>query len=250
MSVRFRIRGETRIQDGPAGSILADLAFAAGIPLNTACGARGACGRCAVILHEGTFTIRGSEVRVEAESPRRALACGTRTVSADAVVEIPDKSLVEQRASIAEDFVLPPFDWTPVQKRTTVSVSGGDWETASSDAERLALALAGAGGPAGAVPDLHVARELPERLAAAPRLDVSWGPFGGGVDVTAVASAGTTRHLGLAVDLGTTTVVALLADLESGTVVGRASAYNAQMRRGDDVAARISSSMAPGGHRG
>ena len=247
MSVRFRIRGETRIQDGPAGSTLADLAFAAGIPLNTACGARGACGRCAVVLHEGTFAIRGAEVTAAPGSPRRALACGTRTVSADAFVEIPDKSLVEQRASIADDFAIPPFPWTPVQRRTTVSVSGGGWETASSDVERLALALGAAGGPAGAVPDLHVARELPEHLATTPRLDVSWGPFRGGVDVTMVTPAGTARHLGLAVDIGTTTVVALLADLDTGAALGRASAYNAQMRRGDDVAARISSSMAPGG---
>jgi uncharacterized 2Fe-2S/4Fe-4S cluster protein (DUF4445 family) len=246
MSVRFRIRGETRIQDGPPGISLADLAFAAGIPLNTACGARGACGRCALVLHEGSFVIRGQTVKVEPGAPRRALACGTRTASPDAVVEVPETSLIEQRASIADDFVLPPFDWTPVQRRTTVSVSGGGWETASSDVERLVLALAGAGGPAGAVPDLSVARELPARLAAAG-LDVSWGPFGGGVDVTAVAPAGTTRHLGLAVDIGTTTVVALLADLETGVAVGRASAYNAQMRRGDDVAARITASMAPGG---
>ncbi len=247
MSVRFRIRGETRIQDGPPGSTLADLAFAAGIPLNTACGARGACGRCAVILHEGAFVIRGSEVRVEPGAPRRAQACGTRPASADAVVEIPDRSLVEQRASIADDFVIPAFAWTPVQRRATVAVSGGTWETASSDVERLALALTGAGGPEGAVPDLHVARELPGHLAAAPRLDVSWGPFRGGVDVTAVAPAGTTRHLGLAVDIGTTTVVALLADLDTGAAIGRASAYNAQMRKGDDVAARITVSMAPGG---
>jgi len=247
MSVRFRIRGETRIQDGPSGSALADLAFAAGIPLNTACGARGACGRCAVVLREGTFAIRGAEVNVTPGSPRRALACGTRTVSADAFVEIPDKSLVEQRASIADDFAIPPFPWTPVQRRTTVSVSAGDWETASSDVERLALALGAAGGPAGAAPDLRLARELPERLAATPRLDVSWGPFRGGVDVTAAAPAGTARHLGLAVDIGTTTVVALLADLDTGAAIGRASAYNAQMRRGDDVAARITASLAPGG---
>ncbi len=247
MSVRFRVRGEIRIQEGPPGSTLADLAFAAGLPLNTACGARGACGRCAVILHEGTFAIRGAEFRVEPGAPRRALACGTRTVSDDAVVEIPGKSLIEQGASIAEDFVLPPFDWTPVQGRTTVAVPDGGWETASSDVERLDLALAGAGGPAAAVTDLSVARELPTHLAAGPRLDVSWGPFCGGVDVTAVAPAGTTRHLGLAVDIGTTTVVALLADLATGAAVGRASAYNAQMRKGDDVAARITSSMAPGG---
>lgn len=240
MSVRFRVRGGFRVAEGAPGSTLADLAFAAGIPLDTACGTRGACGRCAVILHEGSFLVRGREITVAPDTPLRALACGTRPVSADAVVEIPDRSLIEQRARIADDFTLPSFDWTPVQRRATVTIPEGGWKTASSDTERLAAALAAAGGPAAFSMELDAARTLPPAQSGAACVDVSWGPYRGGMDVTAAPVAGTTRHLGLAVDLGTTTVVVLLADLETGHVLGRASAYNAQMRKGDDVAARIS----------
>ncbi|MEX1118289.1 MAG: ASKHA domain-containing protein [Terrimicrobiaceae bacterium] len=45
--------------------------------------------------------------------------------------------------------------------------------------------------------------------------------------------------LGLAVDLGTTTVAVLLAELATGKVLARATALNAQVGRGDNVLTRI-----------
>jgi uncharacterized 2Fe-2S/4Fe-4S cluster protein (DUF4445 family)/ferredoxin len=47
------------------------------------------------------------------------------------------------------------------------------------------------------------------------------------------------RDLGIAIDIGTTTVVVLLTDLRSGTVLARASGYNKQMKHGDNVLTRI-----------
>jgi uncharacterized 2Fe-2S/4Fe-4S cluster protein (DUF4445 family) len=46
-------------------------------------------------------------------------------------------------------------------------------------------------------------------------------------------------QLGIAVDIGTTTVAALLVDLASGKILARESAYNRQIELGTDVAARI-----------
>ncbi len=48
-----------------------------------------------------------------------------------------------------------------------------------------------------------------------------------------------TARFGAAVDVGTTTVALLLADLATGKVVGEASAFNAQIRFGEDVLTRI-----------
>lgn len=45
--------------------------------------------------------------------------------------------------------------------------------------------------------------------------------------------------IGFAVDLGTTTVAVLLVDLRTGAIVSRASAFNAQIRYGDNVLTRI-----------
>jgi uncharacterized 2Fe-2S/4Fe-4S cluster protein (DUF4445 family) len=53
---------------------------------------------------------------------------------------------------------------------------------------------------------------------------------------------------GIAVDLGTTTVVAQLIDLESGRVLGVRTALNPQARYGADVMSRIQFALDSGGH--
>lgn len=46
-------------------------------------------------------------------------------------------------------------------------------------------------------------------------------------------------EFGLAIDIGTTTVVVLLAELSTGRILARVSDFNQQIRMGDDVLARI-----------
>lgn len=46
-------------------------------------------------------------------------------------------------------------------------------------------------------------------------------------------------HIGLAVDIGTTTVVAYLVDMTSGKTMGQASDYNSQIQLGEDILSRI-----------
>jgi uncharacterized 2Fe-2S/4Fe-4S cluster protein (DUF4445 family) len=55
------------------------------------------------------------------------------------------------------------------------------------------------------------------------------------------------RGLGIAVDLGTTTIAAQLLDLETGQVLGARTALNAQTRHGDDVISRIEYALHGGG---
>ena len=49
----------------------------------------------------------------------------------------------------------------------------------------------------------------------------------------------TLRNFGIALDIGTTTVVLSLIDLSAGNVVTQASAYNKQIMCGEDILARI-----------
>ena len=70
--------------------------------------------------------------------------------------------------------------------------------------------------------------------------------------VESIFSAGIARGtahegIGLAVDIGTTTVTAALLDLESGAILAKASAGNGQIRYGADVINRIIQSVKPGG---
>lgn len=56
--------------------------------------------------------------------------------------------------------------------------------------------------------------------------------------------------LGVAVDVGTTTVVAQLLDLRSGEVLAVATALNAQARHGADIMSRVEYAVAEGGQPG
>lgn len=58
------------------------------------------------------------------------------------------------------------------------------------------------------------------------------------------------RDTGFALDLGTTTVVLLLVDLNTGAILSRAGAFNAQIRFGDNVITRIGVGADPEKRRG
>lgn len=57
----------------------------------------------------------------------------------------------------------------------------------------------------------------------------------------------TKEQYGLAVDIGTTTVVVYLINLCDGTVLGHAADYNAQIAQGEDILSRIRYAAEPGG---
>lgn len=59
----------------------------------------------------------------------------------------------------------------------------------------------------------------------------------------------TADHYGLAVDLGTTTVVGYLVNLATGEILDVAADYNGQVRFGEDILTRIQVAAEPGGNR-
>ena len=241
MTVRFIAKGRAIDIPSDPSALLSDLACAAGLPLQTACGGQGACGRCAVILRKGRFAGREGEFEVPEDRPRRALACRTRVAGTGAIVEVPPASLIETRGQIDADFMMPAYERSPRQRVLAVEVAPGTLESQAPDAERLASALAGAGLTDVRV-DLAAVRDLPAVLRAdGGRVSVACGPYRGATDLTALApGSAPLRNVAVAADIGTTTVVGVLLDLDRGVELARASAYNAQIRRADDVNARIS----------
>ena len=243
MIVQFQVRGERRAVDGADGESVAELATRAGFHLQMACAGHGVCGRCAVLLHEGEFRTPRETFTVRPGAPRHAQACQTRAFGLAAEIEIPAASLVETRGQIHDDFVLPPHEFHPRARRVTVGVPAATLADPAPDAERLAAALAESGveGPIGF--SFTAERALAGALDQEEgRVRATVGPFRGRADVTLVEPAGRkTPHLAVAADIGTTTVVCVLLDLDrEGAVRARASNYNQQIRKADDVAARIS----------
>ena len=78
------------------------------------------------------------------------------------------------------------------------------------------------------------------------RVTVELQEDGGAVRVLDVRSGhAAARALGLAVDVGTTTLAAQLVDLDDGRVLATRTAYNPQIRRGADIITRIDYARTP-----
>ena len=133
-----------------------------------------------------------------------------------------------------------PLD--PAVKRYNVTLTAPTLHDPLADTERLLAALEREHGLAGVTLDYEMLQTLPG-IARGAKWDldvVVWRPGeAGGMVVDARAAGAGGRLLGLAVDVGTTTIAAYLTDLLSGEVLATESAMNPQVAFGDDVIARL-----------
>lgn len=241
MAILFKTAtGEARARDAH-GLRLSDAAAKAGLQLNTRCGGKGVCESCRVELGYGTFRVGEASVTLAPGEHRYALACQVRVDSDEACVTVPASSLVEQDVRIEDDFSSVSFNLDPPSLRCGVDVPPATLEDPSPDAQRVEEALVDLGHSGPFVFCPHALRGLPYALArgeervtvTAARAGPSWRV----IEVQAGDPPG--GHLGVAVDIGTTTVVTMLVDLDRGAILRRASLYNQQIVRADDVASRI-----------
>jgi len=152
--------------------------------------------------------------------------------------------LLRQRAELGAE------ELRSVCRRLHVQVPPPSIEFCLSDRERLVREVAKVEDVGGAVTlDLEVLRCLPDTLRSdGGRVTVTlWceGETAAIMDVRPGFPEG--RHLGVACDLGTSTVVQNLLDLDTGKVLAVASDYNRQMSSGADVISRIDCASRPGG---
>ena len=236
-TLRFQPQGTTvRV---PAGVSVFEAASWAGITIDSTCGGRGTCSKCRVRLLAGELPPTEADLRsfsaAELHSGWR-IACRSRLGDAPLVLEIEVPALPAKPKTAllghGRRVVLAPS----VQVRHLV-LSPPTLEDQTADLSRLRKAL----------PDLElevplgVLHSLPALLRAAA------------FELTAVlvghrlvaVEPGDTRapRFGLALDLGTTTIVAAVIDLTSGEIAALGSALNDQERFGSDVISRITHAM-------
>lgn len=225
------------------GETLLQAAHALGVEIESVCGGKGTCGKCRVHIesaqHEHLSPPTEAESRLlgaKALAGGMRLACQAQ-VQGDVQVFVPEESRrLEQvvRKEAGESTV--PLD--PAVKAYRVKLDPPTLTDLEADADRLLEALRTQHGLAGLAYDLEVLRSLPSVLRAAhwQVTALVWR----GEKVVAVAPGTDDRAvLGLAVDVGTTTLAAYLTDLASGLVLATESAMNPQVAFGDDVIARM-----------
>lgn len=110
-----------------------------------------------------------------------------------------------------------------------------------SDQQRILDSLAAAGVKERVHMPVHILRELYPLLDNAKwKITVSLAWNGDNWEMVEIEEGDTTaQHYGLAVDLGSTTVVAKLLDCNSGEILKEVSCFNKQIQWGTDILSRI-----------
>ncbi len=225
-----------------SAALLSELIAKSGLRLDLRCGGMGVCGKCAVELMQGSFEVSGKRVEAKRGAPVMALSCRTKLLSEDALVHVPENSVFRENGKIYDDFETPDFQLAPLCARACVELPEPTLMKPAPDVERLWQAL-------GSKPacGLKALEELRAALDKGRKATVSTTDFNGvekAVRIEAGDQAGR-GAFGVAIDIGTTTVVAALVDCRAGRVLAKASCYNQQMRKADDVASRISFCSTP-----
>src|SRR5215472_2087623 len=220
----------------PPGVTLFDAASWNGIAIDSTCGGHGTCKKCKVRVIDGSVPVSPLDARAFSADELRGgwrLACRA-LAEADVQVEVPPLVTRPKAATVGvgRQVILRPA----AQKRylELAEPSLADQQT---DIERVLAAL----DDLELRVDLAVLRTIGRRLRAADFKVTAVIIDDVLIDVQAGDTTG--QLLGIAFDLGTTTVVATLLDLSTGTPLAVASMLNKQQPFGADVITRISATM-------
>jgi uncharacterized 2Fe-2S/4Fe-4S cluster protein (DUF4445 family) len=234
------------------GTNLLDAARSLGVDLDSVCGGRGICGRCQIVVSEGSFAKHGITSTGDHLSPfsepertyasRTGLADGRRLgcharILGNLVVDVPPDSQVHRQV-VRKEADARDIELDPVVHLHLVEVRAPELADSTSDLRRLEQALAEQWSLTGLTFDHHVLVQLQRALRS------------GGWQVTVAVHESREvvaiwpelheRPLGIAFDVGSTTVAGHLCDLTSGEVLGSAGAMNPQIRFGEDLMSRVS----------
>ena len=243
-------RGEVAI-DGST-SVL-DAARRFGVDLDSVCGGRGICGRCQIVVSEGEFAKHGVTSRAdhlsaytepetryrerEGLATDRRLGCHAKILG-DLVVDVPPESQVHRQV-VRKEADAHAIEIDPVVKLHYVEVAEPDMHDPRGDLQRLEDALVSEWGLAGDLDcDPHVLVALQPALKHGDRaVTVAVHERR---TITSVRPGFHDVALGVAFDIGSTTVAGHLCDLESGEVLASAGTMNPQIRFGEDLMSRVS----------
>ena len=223
-----------------------------GVDLDSVCGGRAICGRCQVTLSEGAFPKHGIESRaahlsglgenevaydeVDGLAEGRRLGCSARLLG-DAVIDVPPESQVHRQV-VRKRTEVHDLSVNPLVRLHVVEVSEPNMHESVSDLRRLLEELEFEWGLTDLECDLHVLTELQGALRTGQwRITVAVYRER---KVVAIWPGYHDTALGMAFDIGSTTIAAHLVDLASGEALASAGRMNPQIRFGEDLMSRVS----------
>jgi len=242
------------------GTTVLDAARRLGVDLDSVCGGRGICGRCQVVPTFGDFAKHGITAGPDHVSARgtteeeyrgrrpltdgRRLGCAA-AVCGDLVVDVPAESQVHRQV-VRKEVDLGDLELDPVVVLRLVEVPEPGLNGTTDPGALLADALADQWGLGGLTVDPGLAPEVRRALVDGDRSATV--AVRDDREVVAVWPGLRDRVLGVAIDVGSTTIAGHLCDLATGAVLATAGTMNPQIRFGEDLMSRVSYVMMnPGG---
>ncbi len=237
------------------GTTVLEAARDLGVDLDSVCGGRGICGRCQIVPGDGDHPKWGIHAATEHLSRpgpletdyqgRRPLGAGHRLgcateILGDAVLDVPAESQIHKqvvRKGVAlDDLVIDPM----ISLHYLEVPDEADDAAGASALDRIRTQLAitwdihDVAPIFEVLPQLHTALTYQQgELTVAIRRDKIIAAWPGFAD----------RMVGVAIDIGSTTIAGHLVDLSSGEVLATAGRMNPQIRFGEDLMSRVSYAM-------
>ncbi|MEJ2158091.1 MAG: ASKHA domain-containing protein [Desulfobacteraceae bacterium] len=246
LKVHFATDGKT-VNVAP-GTTLLEAARQADVHINASCNGKGACGKCKLAVTAGRTKNPSTPLLSDTEKDKGyILACQSKVIE-EVTVDIPPEILerklkaagMGKEATARLKGLVMEID--PMLKEIPLELSPPTLDDSVSDLDRLNRGLKKQGCD---VTKLNVGIDVMRQLAESVRRD-NWKLTASVIrrkcsnEILEVRPGnGALPSYGLAIDLGTTTVVVYLVNMQNGEVVAATSGHNRQAACGDDVINRI-----------
>jgi len=230
------------------GTNLLDAAQKADLYINASCNGKGSCGKCKLVIESGDVkTLQTSFLSPKEIEKGYVLACQA-TINEDIVVKIPEETIEKKlkAAGMGEAATQKLSGLVekiePMVKKVELQLDLPTLEDTVSDLDRLKRALKKQGFDTSKMStNIRVMRQLTQAVRDENFKVVAsilWKKCSS--EIVAVNPLNhVEKSLGLAVDLGTTSIVVYVVDMGSGDILSAASGHNRQASCGDDVINRI-----------
>lgn len=237
------------------GKTLLEAARDLGVDLESICGSKKTCGKCKVRIDEGYFEKDAIDSRMShlsqliedekkfikpEDGPNIRLAC-TAEIQGDVKIFVPEKSRAGKQV-VRKTATERAIALNPAVKKYHIELTPPTLHDITvGDSERVTEALKEKYGLNITTIDFPVLRKLQDILREGKwEITISvWI----GREIVKVEPGFVEDTYGIAVDVGTTTVVGYLCDLTTGRILSTESMMNPQVPYGEDVMSRITFAM-------
>lgn len=247
------------------GTDLLTAAIKAGVHIYNSCGGEGICGLCKVIVKEGKFAaeLGGISSSFDKKKDPVVLACQT-TPESDMEIIVPEESRINQLEILTEEIKTKKFSefyttsedieepahkistnvfkHNPVSEKIFLKIPAPTIEDNIGDSDRLLRELCNKkNSPAVMQIGLANIKRLPRLLRESNwEITATISNRSNCSEIVLIEPGNTSfKNFGIAIDIGTTTLVIYLVDLNSQKVLSTKACYNPQAGFGEDVISRI-----------